>query len=358
MPVSKYKKEKNRDGYLYYTVVKTGFYKADGTPEYKKLRAKTIKALDEKVEEFKHNALFGIQPSTLTVDQWFEQWFIAYKSGLTENTKNFYSTLYKTHISPQIGAVRVSQIQEMHCQKILSDMSATYVVKTVKSVRSVLFSLFDKAQKNKMIVVNPAANLKAEGLPSKTRRALTAEERRAYLNTCKTHPFGSFAAMLYFFGLRRGEALALTKNDIFDDYISISKQYVYPNNNQPVLSPRTKSEAGNREIPIPTKARKYINFDNLPDGLLFCAEDGLPYSYSEMVDRWKSFISSALGEDTDITEHCLRHNYCTMLFECGADPVGAQQLMGHEDPETTLKIYTHFTNQIKNNNREKVLKIG
>ena len=357
MPVSKYKKEKNRDGYLYYTVVKTGFYNADGKPEYKKLRAKTIKALDEKVEEFKQNAMFGIQPSTLTVDQWYEQWFIAYKSGLKENTRNFYSTLYETHISPKIGAVRVSQIQEIHCQKVLSDMSATYVIKTVKSVRSVLFSLFDKAQKNKMIVVNPAANLKAEGLPSKTRRALTLEERQAYLNTCKTHPFGQFAAVLYFFGLRRGEALALTKKDIFDDYISISKQYTYPNNNRAVLT-STKSTAGEREIPIPDKARKYINFNALSNGLLFCREDGLPYSYSEMTDRWKSFITTALGEDTDITEHCLRHNYCTMLFECGADPVGAQELMGHEDPQTTLKIYTHFTNQIRKNNRDKVLKIG
>jgi integrase len=357
MPISKYKKEKCRDGYLYYTVVKTGFYKADGTPEYKKLRAKTIKGLDEKVEEFKHNTMFGIQPSTLTVDQWFEQWFSAYKSGLRESTRNFYSSLYKTHISPQIGAVRVSQVQEIHCQKILSDISATHSIKTAKAIRTTLYSLFDKAQTNKMIIVNPAAKLKIEGKASKTRRALTVEERQAYLNTCKTHPFGDFAAMLYFFGLRRGEALALTKNDVFDDYIAITKQYSYPSNNMPMLSlPKTK--AGVREIPIPDKARDYIDFNALPDGLLFCREDGRPYSYSEIVDRWRSFITAALGKETDITEHCLRHNYCTMLFECGADPVGAQELMGHNDPQTTLGIYTHFTKQIQKNNRDKALKIG
>lgn len=357
MPVSKYKKEKCRDGYLYYTVVKTGFYNADGKPEYKKLRAKTIKALDEKVDAFKQDAIFGIQPSTLTVDQWYEQWFIAYKSGLRESTRNFYSSLYKTHISPKIGAVRVSQVQEIHCQRILSDISSTHSVKTVKGVRTILFCLFDKAQTNKLIVINPAAKLSIEGKPSKTRRALTAEERAAYLEACKTHPFGQFAAVLYFFGLRRGEALALTNKDIFDDYISITKQFSFSSNNQPMLSlPKTKTSI--REIPIPDKARDYINFETLPDGLLFCREDGRAYSYSEVCDRWNSFIKSALGQNTDITLHCLRHNYCTMLFECGADPVGAQELMGHSDPKTTLGIYTHFTKQLQKSNRDKVLKIG
>lgn len=357
MPIAKYKKEKNRDGWLYYTVVKTGLYKPDGTPEYKKLRAKTIKTLDQKVDEFKQNAAFGVQPSTLTVNQWYEQWFLAYKSGLRESTKNFYQSLYKTHISPQIGAMRVSQVKELHCQRILTDMTTTHSIKTVKAVRKMLFSIFDKAQANKMIIVNPAQRLNADGKPSKERRALTKDERKAYLKTCETHYFGDFAAMLYFFGLRRGEALALTKEDIHKDYITVTKQYSYPDNNHPVLS-EPKTQAGIRNIPIPHKARKYIDFDAYEDGLLFCREDGEPFSYSEIVDRWNSFIHVALGKDTDITVHCLRHNYCTMLFECGANPLGAQELMGHEEPEITLAIYTHFNEKMKNDNNKKVLKIG
>lgn len=354
MPISKYKKEKSG---LYYTYEKTGMFKPDGTPEYKKIRAKTIKLLDEKIKQYHEQAAFGVEPSTLTVDQWFSQWFVSYKGGLRESTKNFYLSLYKTHISPKIGAMRITQVKELNCQAILTEMSESHSVKTIKSVRTTLYSLFDKAQANKIIVTNPAARLKAEGKASKKRRALTPEERTAYLKACKTHPFGEFAAVLYFFGLRRGEALALTKADIHEDYIGINKQISYPGNNRPVMG-EPKTRAGIRDIPIPHKARNYIDFDSFDDGLLFCREDGTAYSYSEIVDRWNSFITAALGKDTDITEHCLRHNYCTMLFECGADPLAAQELMGHEDPKTTLGIYTHFTAKIKENNTAKVLKIG
>ena len=43
------------------------------------------------------------------------------------------------------------------------------------------------------------------------------------------------------------------------------------------------------------------------------------------------------------TPHCLRHTYCTMLYEAGVDAVAAKELMGHADIKTTLGIYTHLS---------------
>ena len=52
MPKAKYQKEKRSDGKVfYYTYEKTGIIKPNGIPEYKKLRAKTIAKLDEKVKK-------------------------------------------------------------------------------------------------------------------------------------------------------------------------------------------------------------------------------------------------------------------------------------------------------------------
>lgn len=357
MPVAKYKKEKHGDGYLYYTYEKTGTFTSKGTPEYKKLRAKTIAKLDEKVKEFRSNTAFGVEQTNITVDDWEKQWFEAYKSGCRENTKKFYENLYNKHIQPVIGSARLNQVREHTCQKILTDMSEEYSVKTVSSVRSILFSLFDKAQANKFIVINPAAKLVAKGRPKGERRALTEKERNAYLKACTEHPFGDFAAVLYFFGLRRGEALALTKEDVCLDHITVSKQYIFPENNTPKLS-YPKTDAGTREVFIPTKARQYIDFSDYEEGLLFCEDDGSPFSFSQIVDRWKSFIHYALGKDTDITMHCLRHNYCTMLFEQGVDVFTAKELMGHDDINTTLSVYTHYTQSIQKRNKAKALKIG
>lgn len=358
MPKAKYEKEKRKDGSVfYYTYEKTGMITEKGTPEYKKIRAKTIARLDEKVNEYRKNKAFGVEQINITVNEWQSEWFKAYKSACRQTTQNFYQSLYDNHIKPNIGAMRINQVKEHSCQKILNDMSSTHSKKTVCAVRSLLFSLFDKAQANHYIILNPAQRLVANGKPQKQRRELTPVERKKYLAACKTHTFGEFAAFLYFFGLRRGEALALTKNDILLDSVNIDKQFVFPTNNLAELG-KPKTAAGYRTIPIPFKAREYIDFENLSDGFIFTDDEGTPLTYSQIVDRWNGFICFALGKDTDITMHCLRHNYCTMLFEQKVDIQTVQELMGHDDIQTTLSIYTHYTEKISKKSKKKVQSIS
>ena len=234
-------------------------------------------------------------------------------------------------------------------------ISSVYL--TGSTSRSVLFSLFDKARMNRIIPFNPCEHLIATGAPQKLRRALSDEERTAYLKACREHEFGTFAAFLYFFGLRRGEALALTSADICDDKIIISKQLTFPDNNQPHLA-APKTAAGVREIPIPTKARFYINFNDIESGYIFTGTTGKPLTYTELRRKWKSFLEYAFPEGTDITEHYLRHNYCSMLFENEVDLLTVKTLAGHESVSTTLEIYTHYTERMHKSASPKVISIG
>ena len=41
----------------------------------------------------------------------------------------------------------------------------------------------------------------------------------------------------------------------------------------------------------------------------------------------------------------LRHSYATMLYDAGVDIKTAQRYLGHADIQTTLKIYTHLSEQ-------------
>lgn len=43
-----------------------------------------------------------------------------------------------------------------------------------------------------------------------------------------------------------------------------------------------------------------------------------------------------------ITPHQLRHTYATILFNAGVDVLSAAKFLGHKNPETTIKIYTHL----------------
>lgn len=57
-----------------------------------------------------------------------------------------------------------------------------------------------------------------------------------------------------------------------------------------------------------------------------------------------TFIPAVRAID-NITPHMLRHTYATMLYDAGVDVKSAQRFLGHADLQTTLKIYTHLSEQ-------------
>lgn len=356
--LAKNKYKKNAEGY-YYTNEPTGEYYENGKAKYKRIKALKQEELDKKVDEYRKRKMLDLSPTKMTVDQWEENWFAAYKSDCRENTKKNYEIMYRCHIKPAIGSYRIDKVKEYDCRRILSSMAEKgYSIKSVKTARCVLYSIFDKAKRNKLIADNPAEKLPARGAPQNHRRALTDDERERYLNACKTEPFGMYGAFLYWFGLRRGECLALKKSDIKDNYIEVTRQNTFPGNNKPLLEQMPKTDAGNRIIPIPNKAREYIDFDNLPNGYLFVNLNGEPLSCTEHKKRWNKFIKAALGPDTEITDHYLRHNYCCMLIEKSIPLTKIKEICGHASLQTTLDIYTHHTQTLERISDERVFDIG
>ena len=47
-----------------------------------------------------------------------------------------------------------------------------------------------------------------------------------------------------------------------------------------------------------------------------------------------------------LTPHFFRHNYVTMLYESGVDPLIAMKIVGHTDYQTTANIYTHVRDEM------------
>lgn len=389
MPKAKYKKHEATGKYIYW--FNTGEYKENGKPKYKALYADTQPEMDAKIKEatLKKNQGVSLNDDKITVAQWAETWLNDYNKGnVRQNTFNSYkNTIYK-HIIPNIGSYRLRDIREHHLQLFLTNMGNSsynrkikvddngepildengeeivlnegkpYSEKSVKEVRSVLYMMFKKAQRNQLIPINPADELKVCGIPKKERRALTDYERKKVLEVCgEDNIFSLFVLIMYYCGLRKGEVTALTTADIKNNFIDVNKQITYPNGTVPVIGP-PKSDAGYREVPIPKQLNKRLKIRlNELEGIvpLF---PGKEYSYpkkSKITTNWENFEKKVLDRrtikeitpDEHITEHMLRHNYCTMLYENGIDVLTAAKYMGHDNPETTIKIYTHLRDEQK-----------
>ena len=164
--------------------------------------------------------------------------------------------------------------------------------------------------------------------------------------------------LLFYFGLRRGEALALTKADIDlkKNLLYVNKTIVFDKNN-PVIKSGAKSDAGNRIIPIPESAGVFLReFVRTVDTFyLFPGKNAETLSKSQYVRMWERVVKKMneavttererlIGAEpiTGLTAHIFRHNYCTMLYYSGISQKKAVELMGHSDIKMIMEVYAHL----------------
>ena len=54
-----------------------------------------------------------------------------------------------------------------------------------------------------------------------------------------------------------------------------------------------------------------------------------------------------------LTIHGLRHTHCSLLFEAGIPMEEVKERLGHSSIQTTMDIYTHITDNRKNDTANK-----
>lgn len=208
------------------------------------------------------------------------------------------------------------------------------------------------------------------GSGKQVRRALTDEEQTMIRSL--PHRAQTAAMIMMYAGLRRGELLALTWDDIDLDAstITVNKTLEFVSG-KPQIKNSPKTEAGNRVVTIPEILAEYLR--NVPHKApIICPNASGKYMSTTAWSRlWQSYIvdlnvtyGAAAGMSKhnphgipisiDFTAHCLRHTYATLLYKAGVDVLTAQYLLGHADVQTTLGIYTHLDAELKQRGLDKL----
>ena len=86
--------------------------------------------------------------------------------------------------------------------------------------------------------------------------------------------------------------------------------------------------------------KSYLNHYN-PKTFLFEGRFGAPYTQVSARQVLKKSLLNA-GIKKYSTLHTLRHSFATHLLESGTDIRYIQELLGHNNPKTTM-IYTHVS---------------
>lgn len=263
---------------------------------------------------------------SITVNQWFTTYMQTYKVDISEYTYKSYEGIYRNSIQPYIGCLPITSVKPILCQQImnrLSGMSQSYIHKTYILLRS----LFFKAYENDLIEKPPVKGLNQPKGYKNERRALTDEERKAFIKATSTARNSAlFCRIIYYCGLRPSEVARIRGGDYSGTILHVRG---------------TKTQASTRDVPIP-KSLKLPSLDQ--DELLFKTSSGNMIDKKRIREYWLAIKRDmGLPKDTNLTMYCLRHDYCTRLEEAGVPLNIASRLMGHSSVEITSKIYTHAT---------------
>ena len=207
------------------------------------------------------------------------------------------------------------------------------------SLHSRLSAVFNFAVKRKYIHSNPAKHLSFGEKNAPERPVWDIYEYNAFKKTIEDNPMAYYAyETLYNTGIRRGELLALTIDDIDIQKrtISITKSLTRLHGQDVVRPPKTKKSI--REIKVGETLIQELmeHIQTLPD------TTGTARVFPVSV----SFLRKALDSGTKkaglkpITIHCFRHSHISNLIFKGFSAVDVAARVGHESTYITFR-YAH-----------------
>jgi integrase len=150
--------------------------------------------------------------------------------------------------------------------------------------------------------------------------------------------------LLYYTGMRPAEAEALTKDDIKEDYISITKELGSSMVRERVVR-RCKTENSIRNVPIHPELRPILD-DLLSFALydeLFRRENGV-YMTSDWAGR--AIRRLCIKEGLEFNLYRLRHNMATSLVTNKVDTRTTMELLGHANYDMSI-YYASSNDELK-----------
>lgn len=360
MPKNKYRQRP--DG-RYEAKVQIG-YKPDGRPDRITVYADTSAELEKKVRNMKYEIEHGtyVSRKEITMADYSRKWYRTYKAVKGLNTRKMYENIIDKHIVPEIGYLKVYEVQKSDIQGMINDRADHR--RTCEQIVMTMKQILDSAAEDQLILSNPCAKISLPEQQKSQKRALTSSEKEALKKADFTDRERAYVMIAFGCGLRREEIIALTRADVDlrSRVIDINKVVIFDGNN-PQIEHRAKSISGSRTVDIPELIVPTLkNYFKTCGFQLFTKHDGQLITKSSYDKMWASIlkkINTAAGGDNNhqvifgLTSHTFRHNYCTMLYYSGISIKKAVQLMGHADEKMIMRIYAHLDEE-KERTKEKI----
>ena len=271
------------------------------------------------------------------------------RSGRARNTLSNYRAELGL-IKPALGGMKLQAIKPAHVRKLIDGLAASgYAGRTQQKVVERLRAIFKEAMRLELVYKNPAELIQVEAPPPKgAGRTLQPEEIERFLIAADAHPMGLFFRLVLGCGLRKGEALALTWEDVDRGEAELSITKNWTGSGRGHMSP-PKTDRSRRIVPIPTGLLgrlegyyKHLLEDFTPAELKSAYLFGVTKPYdTQSPNHALKRICEKHGL-APFRVHDLRHTYGSIMLASRIPLEVVSERMGHANPSITLNRYRHL----------------
>ena len=318
----------------------------------------TSKGYDTKKEAELEEARFRVKvqenkvsSSSVTFDDIFMEYIEYRKKDMKIQSIKKLENLYK--VFEPIGKKKINDFNlSDYKQFVLYIESKGYSIEYKNKIIGLLKRLIRyscKFYNTKETMINFIENFKEVNRMKKEMEFFTYEEFEKFDSVIDELDYKTFFEVLYYLGLRQGEATALTWNDISftKKEVSINKTLTTKLKGQLYTISSPKTANSNRILPIPlklikplqelkeeAKKRKYFKEE------WFVFGNELPFRETTIQQRKNKYCK--LSGVKQIRIHDFRHSCASFLINNGASIVLVSKYLGHSKISVTLDTYTHL----------------
>lgn len=376
----------NREGTIYYDKTAQKFIGEfrwkDNNGKYnrKKFSSKDKNTVIEKMEAFKKELKISngrLNSGEITFEDFSESLMkTVFKERLKPSALLRKRQSLEYQVYPFIGYIPINEVSVHDVQSMINDLSKTELsYSTIKKAYGAVNSVMKVYRVRTQTALNPCEGVL---LPKKKEKEISDikyfkdeeiklienEATRKYSNGRDVYRLGYSIILLMYTGMRVGEMLALTWDDIdFENKtITVNKNAVAATEDgerKMTIQDSTKTKKSTRIIPMTSKAMEALRYiKNITgDNDYVISSKNNKLIHPENINRMFHSILVNVGimkpkaerreDDISYGVHTLRHTFASLLFKNNCEIKVISEILGHADTKITENIYIHLSQEQK-----------